>query len=80
MAMKTLEPPVPPPSHFRYPGHHWLMWDPANHGSGGMPEYQVMQWNPVSKKWVHSNQIATARVIERLMEGWTYHSHIELPG
>lgn len=78
MALIHLELPVPPPIHYRYPGHHWLKWDPANHGCGGMPEFQVMQWNPVDKMWYPSNKIATTAKGSD-MQGWEYHSYIELP-
>lgn len=74
--------PVPPPQSIKQPGHHWLVYRPEKHGSGGSPEYMVVQWSPTQLVWYYSNEIATcAKPIHGsgLLEGWEWVAEIPLP-
>ena len=49
---------LPPGHHINLAGHHWLqMVDYDGHHNG----FVVLQWQPIARKWCHSNNIATGR-------------------
>lgn len=76
MVAQKKEKPVPPAQHFKHTGHHWLeMIDTFTGYSLGLI---VLQWNPGSQTWTHSNEHDTFKgSIET--EGWKYVSYIPEP-
>jgi hypothetical protein len=76
---KAAHEPIPPGSHIRHCGHHWLKFNPQLSGSADNGSWMVAQWSAKELCWYRSDEVGTCMKPLGKMDHWDYVIDIPLP-
>jgi len=66
--------PIPPMTYLKRADHHWLEKIDYDGSPCGLI---VLQWNPIARRWSHSDHVGTGLYVNTV--GWKYIAHCPLP-